>query len=191
MISRIDHVAIAVKDYEKALHFFQDILGAVPGISDTNNHLKYLWQSFSLGDQSGLELLKPTSDQSFLGNFFKKRPNGGVHHITLQTPDIYDAKKRLEDNNIPHFGFNTDDPLWKELFVHPKDAFGVLIQIAEFSPYDWLNASGKLPKGQKWSVHKRDNGCTLKVFPSGKRKVSLELTETEIKRLLSELKEMF
>ncbi|MFH2219892.1 MAG: VOC family protein [Pseudomonadota bacterium] len=190
MISRIDHVAIAVKDYEKALHFFQDILGAVPGISDTNNHLKYHWQSFSLGDQSGLELLKPTSEQSFLDNFFKKRQNGGVHHITLQTPDIYDAKQRLEDNNIPHFGFNTDDPLWKELFIHPKDAFGVLIQIAEFNPYDWIKASEKLPKGQKWSIHKQEKGFTLNLFPPGKRNVSLELTETEIKRLLSDIEAM-
>lgn len=31
MILRIDHVALAVKDYEKALAFFTKLLGAVPG----------------------------------------------------------------------------------------------------------------------------------------------------------------
>lgn len=32
MISRIDHVAIAVKDYDGALRFFSKRLGAVPGM---------------------------------------------------------------------------------------------------------------------------------------------------------------
>jgi len=31
MILRIDHVAIAVKDYDKAYNFFTRLLGAVPG----------------------------------------------------------------------------------------------------------------------------------------------------------------
>ena len=98
MISRIDHVAIAVKDYGKAVHFFQHVLGAIPGISGKDHTLKYSWQSFSMGDLSGLELLNPTEERSFLDNFFKKRKAGGVHHITLQTPDIGEAKKKLEDN---------------------------------------------------------------------------------------------
>jgi len=38
MISRIDHVSIAVKDYEKAVHFFKDILGAIPGAAAGDDH---------------------------------------------------------------------------------------------------------------------------------------------------------
>ncbi|MFC1812257.1 VOC family protein, partial [Thermodesulfobacteriota bacterium] len=129
MISRIDHIAIAVKDYKKALYFFQEMLGAIPGISGKDHALKYVWQSFSMGDLSGLELLKSTEEGSFLDNFFKKRKFGGVHHITLQTPDIHEAKKKLDDNQIPYFGFNVKNNFWKELFIHPDDAFGVLIQI--------------------------------------------------------------
>ena len=149
--------------------------------------LKYHWQSFLLGDQSGLELINPTGEGSFLDNFFKKRRHGGVHHMTLQTPDIYDAKKRLEENSIPYFSFNTDDPLWKELFIHPKDAFGVLIQIAEFNPYDWLKASERLPPGKKWTIENQPDGCTINLSTSGKRKVKLELTTSEIKNLISDL----
>ena len=33
MISRVDHVAIAVKVYDKALSFFAEVLGAIPGSS--------------------------------------------------------------------------------------------------------------------------------------------------------------
>ena len=53
MIERIDHVSIAVRDYEKARSFFQDILGAVPGAGAADDSKKFFWQLFSLGDLSG------------------------------------------------------------------------------------------------------------------------------------------
>lgn len=46
MISRIDRISIAVKDYPKALHFFKDILGSVLGAGARNNDMKYHWQMF-------------------------------------------------------------------------------------------------------------------------------------------------
>lgn len=188
MISRIDHISIAVKDYEKALHFFQHVLGAIPGVSGKDPTLKYLWQSFSMGDLSGLELLNATEEGSFLDNFLERRKTGGVHHITLQTPDIYEAKKKLEDNQIPYFGFNEENDFWKELFIHPHDAFGVLIQIAEFNPYDWLDEFEKFPDGRKWSIEKKGKGWTLNFAQHGKRKAKIELTKVEIKELIGDLK---
>ena len=59
MISRIDHVSIAVRDYEKASRFFVDILGAIPGAEGEEATTKYLWRVFSLGDLSRMELLDP------------------------------------------------------------------------------------------------------------------------------------
>jgi len=191
MISRIDHVAIAVKDYKKALYFFQEILGAIPGISGKDRALKYVWQSFSMGDLSGLELLKSTGEGSFLDNFFKKRKIGGVHHITLQTPDIHEAKKKLDDNKVPYFGFNVKNDFWKELFIHPDDAFGVLVQVAEFDPYDWLDETQKFPEGRKWSVKKEGKGYTLSLAQHGKRKAEIKLTASEIKELICDLEASF
>ena len=187
MIARIDHISVAVQDYEKALHFFQDVLGAIPGISGKDHNLKYFWQSFSIGDLSGLELLRPTEKGSFLESFLHKRKAGGIHHITLQTRDIFETKKKLEDNQIPYFGFNVENDFWKELFIHPHDAFGVLIQIAEFNPYDWLDESEKFPDGKKWSIEKEGRGCTLSFAQHGKRKVKIELTKAEIKQLIGDL----
>ncbi len=187
MISRIDHISIAVKDYEKALSFFRDILGAVSGTSAEDHGRKYRWEIFSFGDLSRLELLCPTGKGSFLDNFFKKRKRGGLHHITLQTPDINKAKKTLKDNNIPYFGYNEYGDFWKEIFIHPEDAFGVLIQIAEFTPDDWLDKSVIFPKGQKWLVEKKEKGCNLSFAHPGGGKVDLKLTKTDIKKLISDL----
>jgi methylmalonyl-CoA/ethylmalonyl-CoA epimerase len=191
MISRIDHISIAVKDYEKARHFFQNIFGAISGATDKDNDMKYHWQIFSLGNLSRLELISPTGSGSFLEKFFKKRRYGGLHHITLQTPDINNAKRILQDNDIPFFGYYEYEfgPVWKEVFIHPKDAFGVLIQIAEFNSDDWLNNSLVFPKNKKWEVRKKEGGCWLTFAHPGGGKVDLELTKTDVKKLISDLEQ--
>lgn len=189
MISRIDHISIAVKDYENARRFFQEILGAVPGAGAENHHEKIFWQMFSLGDLSRLELIYPTKQQGLLERFLGNKKDGGVHHLTLQTPDIQKTKQILENQNIPYFGYNEYGDFWKEIFIHPKDAFGVLIQIAQCNPDDWLHESVKLPKGQKWSVTKKENGCTLSLSHPGGGKVALDLTTGEVEELIRELEQ--
>jgi methylmalonyl-CoA/ethylmalonyl-CoA epimerase len=188
LISRIDHVSIAVQDYEKARRFFQDILGATPGAGDHNHHNHIYWQMFSLGDSSRLELIYPTGPKGLLSKFLEKK-DGGVHHLTLQTPDIQKAKKMLEDHSIPYFGYNEYGDAWKEMFIHPRDAFGVLIQIAEFHPDDWLNPLLVLPKGKKWEVKTEEKGCTLNVVHPGGGKVAVELTAAEVKQLIDDLEQ--
>ncbi len=187
VISRIDHISIAVKNYEKARFFFQDILGAVPGAGADNHDKKFFWQIFSLGDLSRFELIYPTGPDGLLKKFLKNNKEGGFHHLTLQTPDIQKARQTLEKHNIPYFGYNEYGDVWKEIFIHPKDAFGVLIQIAQCNPDDWLDKSIVFPKGQKWFVEKKEKGCTLSFAHPGGGKVTLELTPGEMKKLIHEL----
>jgi len=187
LISRIDHVSIAVRDYEKAERFFRTVLGVIPGAVAEDPVMKYVWQIFSLGDMSRLELMKATGEGSFLDNFLFER-GGGVHHITLQTPDIERARNVLEQNGIPYFGYNAyGDSYWKELFIHPRDAFGVLIQIAEFHAPDWLSDKVNLPRGKRWEIDKTDNGISLNLAHPGGGRVQLELTRDEVKNLIADL----
>ena len=189
MISRIDHISIAVKDYSKALHFFKDILGAVPGAGAKNKAMKYHWQIFSFGDLSRLELIHPLGEDTFLTNFLNKNKQGGLHHISLQTPDIQKAMYYLDNHHIPYFGYNEYGDFWKEFFIHPKDAFGVLIQIAEFNPDDWLDKTRVFPKDRKWEIDKNKKGCMLSLPHPGGGYVKLQLTKAEIKELISELEQ--
>ena len=100
MILRIDHVSLAVKDYEGAVEFFTKILGATSQYNGTDNKMKYYWETFALGDLSRFEIIKSTAEGSFLENFFRNK-EGGIHHLVLQTPDIEMTKDILEKNNIP------------------------------------------------------------------------------------------
>jgi methylmalonyl-CoA/ethylmalonyl-CoA epimerase len=149
--------------------------------------MKYLWQNLSMGDLSRFELLTPTGGGSFLDGFLKNR-EGGIHHITVQTPDIYQARKTLEEKGIPYFGFNDYGPLWKEMFIHPRDAFGVLIQIAQFEPDDWLSPQVRMPMGKRWSIEKSGSGLNLTMAHPGGGKVVFELSPDEAAQLAEDLK---
>jgi methylmalonyl-CoA/ethylmalonyl-CoA epimerase len=186
MISRIDHVAIAVRDFKKASDFFCSVLGATPCTWAVNDAMKYLGQVFSLGDLSRIELLNPTEKGSFLDNFLDKHE--GIHHICLETPDIGKAKESLERLDIPYFGYyEYPHGRWKELFVHPKHAFGVLIQIAEFYPDDFIVESLRVAGGARWSVEKDDKGVTMILAHPGGGTARIEMTAEEVRALAGDL----
>ena len=186
MISYIDHVSIAVREYDKAWDFFVNILGAIPGAYEEDDRMKYLWRVFSLGDLSRMELLKTTGEGSFLDSFLADK-QGGVHHITLGTWDIAQVIERLEENGIPYFGYRDVRETYKELFIHPKDAFGVLIQICQMEPDEYLAEDAKLKPPQRWSAEKTETGCKLTMaHPSG-GKTDYHLDRDEARKLIQEL----
>ncbi|MBN2158148.1 MAG: VOC family protein [Spirochaetes bacterium] len=186
MILRIDHIALAVRDYEKAFRFFSDLLGAVPGSYSKDDTMKYLWQNLYLGDLSRLELLTPTAGGSFLDGFLAKK-EGGIHHMTLQTSSLKRAAALLDKKGIPYFGYREYGDVWKELFIHPKNAFGVLIQIGEFNADDWIASSVKMPEGKKFWVERSGDGCTITFAHPGGGKVSVNLDGNEMLQLRDEL----
>lgn len=190
MISRIDHVSIAVRDQEKAERFFCDILGAVAGTNAADPATRFFWQLFSLGDLSRLEIISPTGEGSFLDGFLEDK-EAGVHHITLQTPDIRKAMAHLESHGVPFFGYHEyPGGVWKEIFIHPRHAFGVLIQIAEFQADDWLSDRVKFPAGTKWQAEKTKTGANLTFAHPGGGKVALELDREQLTQLMAQLENM-
>ena len=188
-IIRIDHISLAVNNYEAAVEFFTKILGADPQSQGAEGgRLEYFWHIFALGDLSRFEIIKKTVEKgSFLDKFLENKKDGGIHHITLQTPDIEPFKRNLDDNGIPYFGYRNVGNNWKELFIHPKHAFGVLLQIAEFRPNDWIASSNKFPEGQKWAFSKEDVNFSLTFSHPGGGKVLFNLDKEEIKELIHDL----
>ncbi|MBN1382299.1 MAG: VOC family protein [Deltaproteobacteria bacterium] len=187
LILRIDHVSVAVRDYEKARHFFQDILGAIPGAATEDPDMKFVWQLFCLGDLSRFELMRATGEGGLLDNFLAHK-EGGVHHITVQTPNIEKAKSILTQNGIPYFGYEEyEDDYWKAIYIHPRHAFGVLIQIAEFNAPDWLSDEVNLPAGIRWTLEKTEGGIRLNLAHPGGGQLNMDFTRDEAKKLIADL----
>ncbi len=138
MIRRIDHIAIAVRDLDRAKAFFIDGLGARELFSSPMPGQKFRWTTLELGTSCFIELIDPLEADGFVHRFLEARGEG-PHHITIQVDDIRGMIDRLEAKGIRTFGYSEELPGWKEVFIHPRDAFGTLIQFAEFNPLDWIN----------------------------------------------------
>jgi len=66
---------------------------------------------------------------------FLDRRGEGVHHVTLKVERIEEQVERLRAANVPLTLVSLAGPGWKEAFIHPSHAHGVLIQLAQ-SRYD-------------------------------------------------------
>lgn len=137
MIRRIDHVSIAVRDLEKARAFFLDGLGGRELFCAPVPEQKFRWTTLELGTSCFIELIDPLEKEGFVYRFLEGRGEG-PHHITLQVNDLQETYRILQEKGIPTFGYGEPFPGWKELYIHPKNAFGTLLQFAEFNPLDWI-----------------------------------------------------
>lgn len=127
---RLDHVSIATRQISSLVPLIRDVLGARFLMGATEAALGFRWAQFQFPGGGVIELLEPFGDGSFLHAFLKERGEG-LHHITLRVRDIAKRAAELEDLGYKPFRPRFNDPVWKELFLHPKETHGVLIQLAE------------------------------------------------------------
>ncbi len=133
MITRIDHIGIAVQEIDDALAFFQDALGLklerVESAEEGRTDIAFL----PVG-ASEIELVTPNDADSGLAKFLTKRGEG-IHHICLQVEDIAAALARLKEHGAQLIDEQPreNERGYKYAFVHPKSAHGVLIELYEKS----------------------------------------------------------
>jgi methylmalonyl-CoA/ethylmalonyl-CoA epimerase len=128
-----DHVAMAVPRIVDALPLYRDLLGGVFFAGGDNARLGY--RGVQLRFPGGkVEILEPLDGSAFLESFLAKRPIGGLHHITYLVPDLRTAIDTTEAAGYTVHGEHTYEARWQEVFVHPKQANGLLLQLAQVGP---------------------------------------------------------
>lgn len=131
MISKIDHIGIAVKNLDEQIHFYSDVLGLpLAGIEIVPDQ-KVRVAIFSVGE-TRIELLEPTSDESPIARFLEKRGQG-IHHIAYLVRDLEGNLEVLEKKNVELIDrkARTGAGGYKIAFLHPKSTFGVLTELCE------------------------------------------------------------
>ena len=126
---RFDHVAIGVHDAEKAAAVFRDILGGEPvgGMDVPKEGFRFF--QYRYPNRMKIELLEPIGENGFLPKFLARRGEG-VHHLTFKVTGIEAKMEYLRFRGIEPVHVILEGP-WKEAFIHPKQAHGVLIQLLE------------------------------------------------------------
>ena len=133
MLGRLNHVAIAVPDLDRATALYRDTLGAVVSAPQPLPEHGVTVVFITLPNTK-IELLEPLGEASPIRSFLDRNPDGGMHHICYEVDDILAARDRLgaEGARIlgdgePRVGAH-GKPV---LFLHPKDFNGTLIELEE------------------------------------------------------------
>ena len=145
-----DHLAVAGPSRDTLLQRYAGDLGAGFVVEGPTAGLRATIVRFANGVK--LEAIEPdtTEGEDFLARFLD-RHGPGVHHVTFVVDDLDAAAEETEAAGFRLLGSRTTG--LAEVFVHPKDASGIVVQYTEARHY-----AGEQPAG----------------FPSPERSSSLE-----------------
>jgi len=134
----LDHVALATRDVRDALDV---LVGELGGIVLFGGHsVGFRPMQLRVGDSSAgmnVELLEPWEPErnDFLERFVT-RHGPGPHHLTFKVDDLGTILDRVRTAGYRPVNIDLSDPDWKEAFLHPREAHGTVVQLAE-AHGDW------------------------------------------------------
>ncbi len=131
----LDHVAHAVPRWQDAWRRYAVDLGA--RWSSGGESVGFAPAQLRFGNDARIELLMPHDPDAndFLRRFLA-RHGPGAHHLTFKVPSLADALDSASRSGYQPINIDLSDPLWMEAFLHPKQATGIVVQLAE-APAGW------------------------------------------------------
>ncbi len=128
----LDHFAVGVG----AIAGMVDITGGVMG---GRRHLAgpgtgFIFAQWSYARGEIIEIIEPEGEPGGFMHRFLEAHGPGVHHITFKVDDIRAARARAEECGYEVVGYDDTNAGWKEMFLHPKQAGGIVVQLAQSVP---------------------------------------------------------
>jgi methylmalonyl-CoA/ethylmalonyl-CoA epimerase len=130
MSTKLNHIAIVVEDIDEALEVYRDAIGL--HLENVTEEPAEAVQVAYLPTATGeIELIQPTTADSGVAKYLAKKGEG-LHHICLEVEDIEATTRQMTERGMQVLGeVRTNKRGDKYIFVHPKSAHGVLIELYE------------------------------------------------------------
>ena len=125
-IEKISHVAICVRDLEKASRFFADLL---------DTEFAYLGEYKELDLRNimsplGIELVEPLTPDGMMAKVLDQRGEG-LACLALKVSNLEEAIAKMTSRGLRLMSRSEKGGFNAAVF-HPKDTFGVLIELTEY-----------------------------------------------------------
>ncbi len=131
MITKIEHIGIAVKNLESGNLLFQKLFG--------HSHYKVesvesegVSTSFFMLGETKIELLEAQNESSAIAKFIAKKGEG-IHHIAYAVDNLEQEMERLKQEGFELIHQEPKDGADNKriCFLHPKSTNGVLVELCE------------------------------------------------------------
>jgi catechol 2,3-dioxygenase-like lactoylglutathione lyase family enzyme len=134
----LDHVAVAIERWSDAWPRYAIELGGAWSSGGLN--VGFAPAQLRYANGARVEILQPwqAEDNPFLRRFLD-RHGPGPHHLTFKVPDLAMALDHAHDAGFTPVGVDLAHPDWKEAFLHPRQATGIVVQMAQ-ATYAWESA---------------------------------------------------
>ena len=131
MLSRIDHVGVAVRDLDEAIRIYERRLGLRVTDRERLEHEGIEVALIPIGE-SHIELMSPLSAESTVEKFLRDRGEA-LHHVAYATDDVGASLRRASEAGAQLLDAQARPGVrgTRVGFVHPKSMCGVLTEFVE------------------------------------------------------------
>jgi methylmalonyl-CoA epimerase len=123
-ITGVDHIVVRVKDIDEGIATYRDKLGMTLERTAESEALGIKQAFFPFDNGGFLEVVAPTGADSAVGKAVEGRGEG-IHTVALEVDDIDATVKSLQEQGVVLIGVGGP-----QVFIHPKSAHGVLVQLS-------------------------------------------------------------
>lgn len=135
LLTRIDHVGIAVPDLDDAIAFYTRAFGVTLVHEEVNEEQGVREAMLAVGDSgSCIQLLAPLSPESTIAKFLD-RSGPGIQQVAYGVDDVEAAAASLRAAGVRVLYDRAKTGTAGSLvnFCHPKDCGGVLVELVQSS----------------------------------------------------------
>lgn len=150
--TRIDHVAIVVKDLDEKIEAWSKLLGAEPTFRVTTQQFDpagTLYEGeptdaqiravvFKVGSME-LELMEPIGGPGVWSEFADGQ-GGGLHHIGLMSDSLDEGIEALAEQDIP-VAQRAEYPVGWYAYFRSEETLGAMIELNELKGIPWPQSS--------------------------------------------------
>ena len=123
-LTDVHHVVIRVEDFDSSVKNWESIVGNAVTRIDQNEELGIKQAFFDLPGGGFIEIVSPTNPDGAVGKAVAARGEG-IHTLAMSVNNLDETVNSLKSTGVQLIG-----EAGPQVFIHPKSANGVLVQLS-------------------------------------------------------------
>ena len=123
-LTDVHHVVVRVEDFDTSVKNWESIVGNAVTRIDQNEDLGIRQAFFDLPGGGFIEIVSPTNPDGAVGKAIASRGEG-IHTLAMSVNNLDETINSLKSSGVQLIG--EEGP---QVFIHPKSANGVLVQLS-------------------------------------------------------------